>query len=154
MREALTILGDSKLVASNIKNGVDIFGVTGELLELSIYGISEYCVETITFAEQKNISWLKHSLGRIPVVMMLFNNEELPDASSSSYPYFMRFFGISTGLSESNSSSAAYICRIKSGGYFWTSTNFINLTSTGVSVSGNPTGVFPAGKEYTLITMA
>lgn len=80
-----TIKGDTDLVASNIKNGVDIFGVVGTLTAASLGG-KKYATGTITSLNLSKITIT--SLNFTPKYLMIYAK------GASYYQYFIYFNGL------------------------------------------------------------
>ncbi len=83
LRGALTILGDSDLIAKNIKKGVNIFGVVGTVIEgvdLSQLGVSKSAVDIITPSKDiYPLSNIQHSLGIVPKYVIITTNGTVTD---------------------------------------------------------------------------
>lgn len=83
LRGALTVLGDSDLIPENIKNGVDVFGVVGTVIEgvdLSQLGVSKSAVDIITPSQDiTSLSNIQHSLGIVPKYIIITTNGTVTD---------------------------------------------------------------------------
>ena len=74
----VTVNGDSDLVAGNIKKGINIFGVTGSLVEgidPAMFGATKKEEQTFTVSSSANDKTITHSLGEIPKLVLCFPSE-------------------------------------------------------------------------------
>ena len=70
----VTVNGDADLVASNIKEGIDIFGVLGTLKEgvdLTSLGFTKWEIGEFTLASSSYNPTIKHSLGVVPKAILI-----------------------------------------------------------------------------------
>lgn len=87
----VTVNGDADLVAKNVKKGINIFGVTGTLVEgldidLSKFECTKYETGTITLASSpgKNFT-INHSLGIVPKYVIVSNPN--PEVANGYYRF-------------------------------------------------------------------
>lgn len=146
----ITVAGDADLIAGNIKSGVNIFGVTGTLKE----GIplppnfTKYAVDKVTFSSSGTPA-INHSLGEMPRIAII---------AASTFSTVSNDIIHAAGVYDNNSLDSNGICAInyaiKYDGKTRDNTyGTFDPTNTTVTFSCY-NRQFPAGIEYTLITMA
>lgn len=147
-----TIKGDSDLIAENIREGIDIFGVLGTMVEgitPEMMGCTKIAVDKITFSIRTSVAnvALTHSLGELPKFFILWSNNTGKVSEDVIY---------SAGAVAPNS----YSNKMHGGtAYFSSSKPYItNVGSNNVDATtikpANTNYYYTAGVEYTLITMA
>lgn len=124
----------------------------GEGITPEMFGCTKVAIDTATFASDQNFIlggveyYLPHSLGEIPKHAILWAQT---DITTYVYPGYLQGFDV-----RKNAGLNAYVCvnwLIGSNNSFTGELRAASLTADNVYING---GVFKAGVEYKLITMA
>lgn len=151
----VTVHGDADLIAANIREGVDIFGILGTLKEgLDVLGMTEFekiAVDEFTPSNDAASMTINHSLGRRPLVVIVLGKNLSQNAA--------RFLNSAHFFSENSSSQYGKGgCTYKyDGKQFTTSDGSATIqlayNSTTQIAFSNSSYPLHAGATYTVITM-
>ena len=75
----VTVPGDADLIAANIREGIDIFGILGTLkegIDPAMFGCTEYAIDEVIYSSKTNSSGVAHSLGKVPEVAIISAQSE------------------------------------------------------------------------------
>lgn len=145
-----TIEGDSNLKAANIKSGVSIFGVNGNMqasigdmsalydfsmAKSGIFSISQTCYSEYTFT---------HGLGQLPKLILIYSENATTTGASSNGTARIGFFAIrtcnETEFSSSTTSGGVYLQAFWGGG----NTNIMDRSGAWGATASMPTDdVYP-----------
>ncbi len=145
-----TIEGDSNLKAANIKSGVSIFGVNGNMqasigdmsalydfsmAKSGIFSISQTCYSEYTFT---------HGLGQLPKLILIYSENATTTNASSNGTARIGYFAIrtcnETEFSSSTTSGGVYLQAFWGGG----ATNIMDRSGAWGATASMPTdGVYP-----------
>lgn len=155
----VTVPGDADLIAANIREGVDIFGVLGAMKEgvdlTSLFGYTKYSIDSFTpssYVYNSNTFNANHSLGEKPKMAIAISN-----ADTYSYTYELILF-VGYALNDTDSSDYANAVYFKASGS--NSDRLSAYHQIGFRRTNANIGFYcdnyslKAGVEYTLITMA
>lgn len=152
---SVVVNGDSNLIPSNIRKGINIFNVLGTMAEgvnlLEATGCTKIAVDKFIYATRQigNVE-IPHSLGELPRLAIILSDITRADVYTDLY------LTLYANPDKSDYTSYAYVQGRNSGkSFFFHVANSVNNRQTSLVIKGPTNSLyFTAGVEYTLITIA